>query len=479
MSKITRKHQKIFGGSLVPTNNLAQFGSLKAGSIAYSDDPDTIQGLSAYLNGWASAVVNNNAPALQDRNALDFLFSRQLAYLMQTGIAEWNTDTIYYTGSLATDSNGTIYRSIDDDNEGNALTDDDYWQCLGLSYIGTNPQVGGSTPFQMTVGNNRTSILNPSSNITVKLPTTDIIEGEPLKIINRSTYTITIQSSDASAVDTIEGVGMREITPLQDTPTSNSHWLVTSLEIANDQIQNYTGLKKFLGGVSDVAHYGADPQGTESPANVFTLTASHKRIQVFTPDAQFTIVLPSTGIKAGESFTFYNQSTTYQTLFQSSDGSPLTKADGANMDSYIYNGYVKFKAKQDTPTTENHWEVVEAVETTPTFSCTTTGPFTTNTVFSFTRVNNMVTCSIVANISGTSVSGTPFTIDENNIPTRMKPASNRHLPILVESNSVKQMGKLIVKPDGSDWNIYADPAESSFAGANTAGFKPTDLNWSI
>jgi hypothetical protein len=128
MAKITRKEQKVFGGNLTATNNIAQFGSLKAGSPAYSLDPDTIQSLSAYINGWAAAVVNNNAPALQDVNALDFLFSRQLAYLMQTGIAEWVATTTYYIGSMVNDGYGETYVSIVDDNLNNVLTDTTKWR---------------------------------------------------------------------------------------------------------------------------------------------------------------------------------------------------------------------------------------------------------------------------------------------------------------------------------------------------------------
>lgn len=229
MAKITRKLQKIFGGSLTPTNNIAQFGSLKAGSIAYDDDPDVIQDLSAYDNGWAAAVVNNNAPALQDRNALDYLFSRQIAYIGQAGVAEYSADVTYYTGSLATDGNGIIYRSIDDDNVGNALSDNDYWQCTGLAYIGADPQVGGSTPFQMAQGNNRIQVLNPAGNITVKLPSTGILAGEVVEIYNRSTYNVTIQSQDGDDYDIINN-GYIKVAATQATPTDATHWVTLDVK---------------------------------------------------------------------------------------------------------------------------------------------------------------------------------------------------------------------------------------------------------
>ena len=127
MTAIPRKTQHIFalnGG--VATNVVAEFGSLKAGAAVYSQDPDTIQSLAAWTNGWASAVINNNAPAIQDLNALFYVLTYQLAYLFQQGIPEWNAGTTYYIGSVVTDGTGTIYASIANSNT-SALTDATKW----------------------------------------------------------------------------------------------------------------------------------------------------------------------------------------------------------------------------------------------------------------------------------------------------------------------------------------------------------------
>ena len=86
MARLFRAVQKIFCGDVPPTNVVAVFGSLKAGSPAFSSNPDDIQSLPAYGAGWAGATVLNQAPALQDMNALQYLFSRQLKYLFQEGI---------------------------------------------------------------------------------------------------------------------------------------------------------------------------------------------------------------------------------------------------------------------------------------------------------------------------------------------------------------------------------------------------------
>lgn len=129
MAKITRATQKIFAGDIVATNNIAVFGSLKAGAPNYSNDPSTIQSLTAFTYGWGSAVVNNNAPALQDVNAVDYLYSRQIAYIMQQGICEWDSGTEYALDSYAQVS-GVIYRSLQNTNLNHLVTDLSWWTPL-------------------------------------------------------------------------------------------------------------------------------------------------------------------------------------------------------------------------------------------------------------------------------------------------------------------------------------------------------------
>lgn len=134
MAKITRKIMKIFGSSAGPSE-IAKFGSLAAAAPAYSTDPTVIQSLSNYLDGWLGAVIGANSPALEDMNALCYLYAYQLAYLMQAGVAEWDSTTTYYIGSLVNDGTGIIYRSIVDNNLDNALTDAAAWTSLSYSPI--------------------------------------------------------------------------------------------------------------------------------------------------------------------------------------------------------------------------------------------------------------------------------------------------------------------------------------------------------
>lgn len=132
MAKIVRKEQKLFA-STAPSTQIGKFGSLADGTPLTSTDPDVIQALSNYLDGWFAAVVGANSPAIEDVNALDFLWSRQIAYLLQTGVGEYLATTEYHIGSLVNDGFGRVYTSLANTNTGNALSDTTKWAPPGGS----------------------------------------------------------------------------------------------------------------------------------------------------------------------------------------------------------------------------------------------------------------------------------------------------------------------------------------------------------
>lgn len=114
MSKIVRKTALIFGQN-AGFHQLAQFGSLAAGSPMFSTDPAVLQALSNWLEGWFSAVLGSNSPAIEDVNTAFYVLAYQIAYLMQEGIPEWDSGTTYYIGSVVQYSN-VHYMSLIDTN---------------------------------------------------------------------------------------------------------------------------------------------------------------------------------------------------------------------------------------------------------------------------------------------------------------------------------------------------------------------------
>lgn len=131
MSKQLRKVFKLFGSTAptgpVGTGQITTFGSFAAGTPATSVDPATIQSLSQWLTGWSSAVDGQNAFNLEDMNAVCFVFAYMLAQMFQDGVAQWETGTTYWTGSIVGDGNGNLFVSRVDSNQGNAVTNGNFW----------------------------------------------------------------------------------------------------------------------------------------------------------------------------------------------------------------------------------------------------------------------------------------------------------------------------------------------------------------
>lgn len=116
--KLERKVQKIFGSEST-AQQMTAFGTPATGTPEYTKDIDAIQN-EHYEAGWFPAVLNGNIrPYAEDRNAVDYEFSRQIAYILQSGVPEWNAETPYFTNDICR-VGGDLYKSLTDNNIGNA-----------------------------------------------------------------------------------------------------------------------------------------------------------------------------------------------------------------------------------------------------------------------------------------------------------------------------------------------------------------------
>ncbi len=119
MAKLVRKHQKIFADSAVDSQ-LGKIGSAAAGSPERTRDIEEMQELAEYERGYFDIVSSDGdarLPFSEDLNSLLHIPTRQLAYLMQAGVAEWDPKTHYYENSSIVQYLGELYISITGDDE--------------------------------------------------------------------------------------------------------------------------------------------------------------------------------------------------------------------------------------------------------------------------------------------------------------------------------------------------------------------------
>lgn len=131
---LTRQPMTLFGTDGA-TPNFARFGSQAVNAPFFTKDIVDIQSLAAFKAGLQGALLpGQQAPFLEDLNALFYYLSYGINYLHQDGIPEWEPNTIYRTGSICRKA-GTfeLYGSLQDANLNQALpnkANNSFWQYL-------------------------------------------------------------------------------------------------------------------------------------------------------------------------------------------------------------------------------------------------------------------------------------------------------------------------------------------------------------
>jgi hypothetical protein len=216
MARINRVTQKIFAGS---ASNNGQFGSAQVGTKVESNDLATLMSLAAFDTGWLDAVLGSSKfPPLEEFQALDYILSTQMAYVLQQGIPEWDAGTTYYTNNIvAKAGTNQLYSSKTNANLNNALTDTANWKLLidfdaptntlftgGTSTGSGNAQVVASTtPSGLTLFNGATIVF--TAGFTNTGATTFNIGGTgviTVKKLSGASY-VNLSSGDITAGHTV------------------------------------------------------------------------------------------------------------------------------------------------------------------------------------------------------------------------------------------------------------------------------------
>lgn len=221
-SKLTFKKQEIFANDKVgdPTGYISQFGSYKSGAVAYSADPDVIQGFTgatgitgltgqnAWVNGLAASVDSDKVVTLQDMNAFMFVASRQIAYNQRSCFHPYSSTITYHAFSYVIDSDGSVYMSLASDNVGNALSDTTKWKIVYSTYqrtISDNHTIAYNDYFVFWSGTP-----NDGVNNTITFPAADAkFVGREVIIAAKTTNSVAVNVVNVTGVSFIYGVNPR------------------------------------------------------------------------------------------------------------------------------------------------------------------------------------------------------------------------------------------------------------------------------
>lgn len=171
MTNYQRITAKVFGETATATGNdpeIAQFGSALAGTYNGTTDVATIQNLSAWSNGFIDCVTpTQQFPPLPEMTGFGKVVTHQQAYLLQKGIPEWDSGTIYYSNDFCKVDN-IIYYSLQNNNQNhNPTTSTTYWRAYGdgawQNVIGSNINLTSVTAVG-TYDINLSSILPSDAN---------------------------------------------------------------------------------------------------------------------------------------------------------------------------------------------------------------------------------------------------------------------------------------------------------------------------
>lgn len=200
MARIARKTLKQFGVT-GPASSFGQFGSKRAGLPQTSQNPTVLQQLGAWLTGWQDAVVaSNKAAYLEDMNGWCFVHSYMVAYLLQQGIPEWDTDTVYYNSpnpSIVQYNGGQWFKCLQDAITGNAPpagASNAFWEWINPP-LPTIPVVGNSLKANILVKPNAGAPLT-KTDVTADLLS---VQGVTLSALSK---TADITASGAGGLDT-------------------------------------------------------------------------------------------------------------------------------------------------------------------------------------------------------------------------------------------------------------------------------------
>lgn len=200
----------------------------------------------------------------------------------------------------------------------------------------------------LTIASPQIQVFTGSGAHTLVLPTTGVIAGMRYTVFNNSSAgAVTVQSSNGNTILAMAAGRAVEYTAIIDTPTTSGGWFPTHLWAVTTPTSNTLAVRD--GNANLIAdNFIASRTSTATSAGTLTLDVNATQVQLFTGSSTHTVLLPTTNVFAGMSYTVINSSTQTVTV----------QSSGANTIQFISSGRMGvFTALQDTPTTNAHWQV--------------------------------------------------------------------------------------------------------------------------
>ena len=224
MARLTRVYQKVFASN---ASNNGVFGSLQAGNPTTSNNVATLQSLSAFENGWDDAAYSGDKlPPLEEFQGIQYGISYQQAYMLQEGIAEWETNTPYYKGSLVKTISGSsfkLYCSLADNNTGNIVTNTTYWKKVmdsddlyaldsAVVHLSGTETITGNKTFSgsVSLGSSATVTTPPQADSSTRVANTAWVKSNMTGIpdyANRTEFTTAEYTPTAHGIIVVKATG--------------------------------------------------------------------------------------------------------------------------------------------------------------------------------------------------------------------------------------------------------------------------------
>jgi hypothetical protein len=183
---------------------------------------------------------------------------------------------------------------------------------------------------------------------TVLLPSTGVTAGMSYTVLNNSTNTVTVQSSNGSTVLALFTTRQAVYTARVDTPTTQTDWIPNIIWGTTGSFYQ-TNVIRDANGNAFADLFVSSQTSTATAAGTTTLLISDNAVQVFTGSTTQTVKLPTSQVAPGMTWTIINNSS----------GAVTVQSSGANTIATVAaNTLQLFIALVATPTTAAHWRAI-------------------------------------------------------------------------------------------------------------------------